>query len=315
MQYRVHYKEIMKESTIRVIEGGGRGFRRADVCGTKIGPVYSSTQPITGVEQLMEFITEGLSGQVSAVAASMAGEIKNHSSVVVSPNLHFLDGVNLGELIGRATSLPVYVANDMESSIVGMAQLFPQLEYFLGMTWSSGIGMRIFSHGQILSDAEGGHVCIDYSPFAPLCGCGLRGCVEAIASGNNVERRIVSELRARGLSLPELPLSAALDEAYHLRLEPWASDIYRLITLAMGRYLASLQTILHLPAIVWKGTFALKALRLPGIEEAIRAEMCKHLMQPAWEHDLKFYFVPEPPELIPDGDSFIGAAKLASNFC
>ncbi len=303
----------MKELTVSVVEGGGKGFRQAKVRGKNIGSVIIPVKPIETVEQLLGFIKDGLSDQESAIAVATAGVIENHSRVVVSPNIHFLDGVDLGNLVSQATGKPVYVANDMESSVVGMAELFPEPKYFICMTWSSGIGMRIYKDGRILSDAEGGHVCIDHSPFAPLCGCGLRGCIEAIAGGKSVERRIVSELEARGISLPEPPLSTAFDAAY-LRQEPWATDIYRLITVGMGRYLASLQTVLHLPAIIWKGTFALKALRLFGIEKAIRYEMRKHLINFAWESDLKFYFVPEPPELIPDGDSFIGAAKLASDY-
>jgi predicted NBD/HSP70 family sugar kinase len=173
-----------------------------------------------------------------------------------------------------------------------------------------------------VAEEEGGHVCLDYSPFAPLCGCGRRGCVEAIAGGKAVERRIVAELEARGLEpsklmhLNGLPtdasLSTLLDQAYwnkHL----WALEIYRIITTAMGRYLADLQTQLHLPAIIWKGTFAQKALRLPGIEEAIRQEMRQHLINPRWEEELRFYFVPQPPMTITDSEAFIGAAHLAAS--
>lgn len=46
---------------------------------------------------------------------------------------------------------------------------------------------RIF-HGRTGSAAEGGHVTIDYR--GPICNCGKRGCIEALASGTAIARRM-----------------------------------------------------------------------------------------------------------------------------
>ncbi len=308
----------MAQKTVRVIEGGGKGFRRTDVCNGEIGDVLipKSTMPIRTFEELVAFAGRDLAQGTVATAYSVAGIIKGHSLVEVSPNLHFLDGADLGKLTKEATGLPTYVANDMEASVTGMHVLFPELNYFLGITWSSGIGIRIFKDGKILSDSEGGHLCIDPSPFAQLCGCGRRGCAEAIVAGKGMGRRIVAELEARGINAPQgKSVFALLDEDY-LVGEAWALDTYWIITTGLGLYLTILQNIFHLPAIVWKGTFAKKSLALEGVEEAIRATMRERLMNPAWEKDLKFYIVPGPtrPNLMEDGDSFLGAAQLALDF-
>jgi glucokinase len=45
---------------------------------------------------------------------------------------------------------------------------------------------KIF-HGRTGSAAEGGHVSIDYR--GPACGCGKKGCIEALASGTAIARR------------------------------------------------------------------------------------------------------------------------------
>ena len=45
---------------------------------------------------------------------------------------------------------------------------------------------KIF-HGRTGSAAEGGHVSIDYR--GPTCGCGKKGCIEALASGTAIARR------------------------------------------------------------------------------------------------------------------------------
>ena len=59
-------------------------------------------------------------------------------------------------------------------------------------TLGTGIGTGIvfdrrIYHGRTGSAAEGGHVTIDY--HGPVCGCGKRGCIEALASGTAIARR------------------------------------------------------------------------------------------------------------------------------
>jgi glucokinase len=59
-------------------------------------------------------------------------------------------------------------------------------------TLGTGIGTGIvfdrkIYHGRTGSAAEGGHVTIDY--HGPQCGCGKRGCIEALCSGPAIARR------------------------------------------------------------------------------------------------------------------------------
>ena len=52
---------------------------------------------------------------------------------------------------------------------------------------------RIY-HGRTGAAAEGGHVTIDYK--GPVCGCGKRGCIEALASGPRIAARAREKLAA-----------------------------------------------------------------------------------------------------------------------
>jgi glucokinase len=64
-------------------------------------------------------------------------------------------------------------------------------------TLGTGIGTGIvfdrrIYHGRTGSAAEGGHVTIDYN--GPQCGCGKRGCIEALCSGPAIARRAKAKL-------------------------------------------------------------------------------------------------------------------------
>ena len=66
------------------------------------------------------------------------------------------------------------------------------VEHQVFMTLGTGVGGGVITHGVLLRGAQGaggelGHVTLD--PDGPLCGCGNRGCLEALASGTAIQRR------------------------------------------------------------------------------------------------------------------------------
>jgi glucokinase len=74
-------------------------------------------------------------------------------------------------------------------------------------TLGTGIGTGIvfdrrIYHGRTGSAAEGGHVTIDY--HGPVCGCGKRGCIEALASGTAIARRARERLEKLRESSPKM---------------------------------------------------------------------------------------------------------------
>jgi predicted NBD/HSP70 family sugar kinase len=295
---------------VRVIDGGGTGFRRADVCGAEVENIVTTKDAgvvIPTCDSLINFAVKDLDPKklYSGIAYSMAGLIEDHSRIIKSPNVHFLNGVDLASLTHDKVKRAVAVFNDMDSAVTGMATILSGEKCFMGITWSSGIGLRIWDNGKILSVAEGGHMVLDSSPFALLCGCGKRGHAEAIIGGQSIKRRVVAETEALGIEIPKgIHPCRFLDEEY-AREQAWAINLYYVIGENMGIFLANIQTLLHLPLIVWKGTFALNALR--SLEPIIRSKMQKVLIDPSWayEENLSFLITPVPD----DRDAMIGAAK------
>lgn len=306
-------KETKNKACIRVIDGGGAGFRRADVLGTEVQNLVTTKEKsivISDFGSLINFVTEDFEpDKFGGIAYALAGVIKNNDLVVKSPNAHFLDGIKLAFKTEAKTKKPSAVFNDMEAAIIGMAFLFPEENYFLGITWSSGIGLRIWKDGKILSVAEGGHMVLDPSPFAPLCGCGKKGHAEAIIGGHAIKRRVIAETEALGIKIPEDKRPCQFLDEEFAKGEIWAKNLYQMIGEGMAIFLANIQTLLHLPLIVWKGTFALKTLK--ALEPIIRSKMQEVLIDPSWadESNLRFDF-----SVTDDKDSLIGAAQAFKTF-
>ncbi len=333
---------------IRVIDIGGDGFRRVDIESSAIEKIKTEDvekvraeikekikdtdilkrkkESISDLDSLMRFVVDGLDGgRIKGIAYSVAGVIEDHRLIKNSPNAHFLDDVDLKEKTEgylKEAELESFVFNDMETAVTGMATLLGKPSYFMGITWSTGIGLRIWSDGKILSVAEGGHMVLEPSPFAPLCGCGKRGHAEAIIGGASIERRVVAEASALGLP-DELNITFGkaegqirapmfLDEAYlgqySSEAKIWAGDFYGRVVRGMGIFLANIQSLLNLPLIVWKGTVAREVLwgRLK-LEPEVREVMREYLIDPSWADQDNLRLVETPGQ--GDRDAFIGAAE------
>ncbi|MCX6722337.1 MAG: ROK family protein [Candidatus Staskawiczbacteria bacterium] len=288
---------------IRVIDGGGNGFRRADVFGTKVRNLVKTKKgEITCVEQLTSFVDGGTLADIAGISYAVAGDIKD-GVVIKSPQLPWLNGVDLKAATKDCLCKQTAVVNDMDGAVAGMGALLNWPSYFMGITWSSGIGARVCRNGQIIAQCEAGHTQLDHSPFAPLCGCGLRGCVEAIIGGEAMTRRILQETEIKGIKIPEgiHPL-AFLDDKFQIG-DHWAQEVYDVVALGMGTYLATIQNLFRLPLVVWKGTFAINRLKI--MEKIIRHYMRSILMNKAWEPEMVFVFSPQP-----ETDALIGAAAI-----
>jgi glucokinase len=122
------------------------------------------------------------------------------------------DGFPLRDRVGRHCKLPVTFANDANAAAygefwIGSGRDFSSMVLF---TLGTGIGCGIIVDevvidGQHGYGAECGHIVIDCSPQARMCGCGQTGHFEAYASATAVVSRVREALEAgRPSSLREL---------------------------------------------------------------------------------------------------------------
>jgi len=194
-----------------------------DVGGTKVAAGVISPQgkllsevkyPTANVRELLlstiaEAIAEVRRGyEVGGVCLAVPGFILARENKVLSAaNLEAIEGIPLKEELGGRTGLPVTVENDANAAAWGEFRFGAgkDVEDLVLVTLGTGVGGGVISHGVLLRGARGtggelGHITVQ--PAGPRCGCGNRGCLEALASGTAIARRakkVASERPDSGL--------------------------------------------------------------------------------------------------------------------
>lgn len=121
--------------------------------------------------------------------------------VLSSPNLLGLKNFNITDPIEEHFGVPTKLENDATAATIA-ERLFGagrETDNFVYMTLSTGIGGGAFVNGKILEGHNGlagefGHMVIMSN--GPTCGCGRKGCLEAIASGKGIARRVSENITA-----------------------------------------------------------------------------------------------------------------------
>ncbi|MCY3712847.1 MAG: ROK family protein [Gemmatimonadetes bacterium] len=139
---------------------------------------------------------------LAGVGVSCGGPLDTETGVVFAPpNLPGWDEVPLKAWLESALSLPVFVENDANASALaewsfGAGRGCRHMVY---MTMSTGIGGGIILDGRLYrgpgdTAGEVGHMTIVEN--GPVCGCGKRGCLEALCSGPSIARRAREKAQA-----------------------------------------------------------------------------------------------------------------------
>jgi glucokinase len=204
---------------------------------------------------------EAAAVSVQRIGVGCAGPVDLKAGLVLRPpNLPGWTRVPLTELLQQALGLPIVLENDANAAALG------EFRYGAGrgatsivyMTVSTGIGGGIVLDGRIwhgLKDAAGeiGHITVD--PDGPVCGCGNRGCLEAIASGTSIARRAKEILAAgRPSKLGRVANPTAADVVRCAKEgDPVASEVWDRAVRYLGIGVAAVVTILAPERIVIGG--------------------------------------------------------------
>ncbi len=245
-------------------------------------PTLAERGPEYALQLLFDMVREtvvlaGLEQKaISAIGVSCGGPLDTKTGIVYSPpNLPGWDALPLKTQLESEFQIPVTIENDANASALAEYRFGGGRGYnaVLYMTMSTGIGGGIVLDGQVYHGAndsagEVGHQIL--VPDGPRCGCGKRGCLEALCSGPAIARRAQAAVRKQlidgNASTVLLDLAGGRIEdikSEHV-LEAGRQDDVLALQLVeetayyMGWGIANLVNILN-PDIVLLGTIAIAA--------------------------------------------------------
>lgn len=139
---------------------------------------------------------------IRGIGVGSPGPLDPRTGVIIdTPNLGWKK-FPLGDVLSKAFNVPVLVDNDVNVGTYG-EYVFGKVKdckHLVGIFPGTGIGGGIILDGKILhgysgSAGEVGHMTLEID--GPYCGCGKRGCLEALASRIAIASQVAA-LAARG---------------------------------------------------------------------------------------------------------------------
>jgi glucokinase len=155
--------------------------------------IHAGTKTIIAVAEDLLSRAKDFKVEIAAIGVGAAGFVDaGTGSITFSPNLTY-DDPQVAEALRGRVGLPVIVDNDANAAAwgertFGCAQGCDDVSL---VTLGTGIGSGFIAGGRLIRGATGagaelGHTIVD--PDGPQCGCGLRGCLEQLASGTAIAR-------------------------------------------------------------------------------------------------------------------------------
>lgn len=193
------------------IDIGGTNLRAAVISAR--GEVVKKTKEPSGgdvLESLQKIISSLYAGvgidlqrDVAGIGIGVAGLVDRKKGVVLlSPNLHAVEGINFVESLQKQFPVPVFIENDANAAAVGEKWMGAGRGFnnFVLLTLGTGIGGGIVYEGRLANvAAEIGHMSINAD--GEKCPCGNSGCLELYAAARAMKARAVSALEKDAKSL------------------------------------------------------------------------------------------------------------------
>lgn len=183
--------------------------------------------------------------KVLGAGVTLSGSVSSDGKVSLSSPMGWKN-VPLQEILSEYFIFPVRVYSNRIRLLAEFA-INPVIEKknILYLNVANGVGSTVYMNGQLIYGATGrygetGHIVVN--PDGPLCGCGNKGCLEALISGPALESKIKQDIQAGAQTAfkeilnqktngpaPEILLSnwaelATLGDQYAISLKKYAMD-------------------------------------------------------------------------------------------
>jgi glucokinase len=278
-------KGALAHSVVAVDLGGTKVLAgvvnpKGEILGMAKRPTKADAGVDTVVERIVKTVRDavedagGEMSEIVAVASGAPGPLDPEKGVVrYPPNLPGWVNVPFAKMLSDGLdNVPVFIENDANLGILGEYILGAGQGYknLAGFFVGTGIGGGLVLDGKLWQGshktaAEMGHMVV--LAEGPVCGCGRRGCLEALASRTAIERDIWAGIKAgRESVVPEIMkrdrrerlTSGALAEAYAQK-DDLVMDVFGRAQFYLGIAVSSIINLID-PEIVIMGGGVVEAM-------------------------------------------------------
>ncbi len=248
----------------------------------------------TAVDRLKGLIADiwPTQGTVRAIGAAAPGYVDPELGIIyVAPNIPGWNGLPLRQVLEDQFDVPVFLGNDANLAALGEWRFGAGQGYHhvLYLTISTGIGGGVVVNDRLLQGARGlaaevGHITVE--PNGPLCGCGKRGHLEAVASGTGIAHYVAGRLAAGAVSnylKSGTPSAKEISQAA-AQGDPLSLEAIQRAGTYIGHALADFLHLLN-PSIVILGGGVSRSGEL--LFQPIRAAMNESVISPEYTRDLQ----------------------------
>jgi glucokinase len=282
-----------------------------------------SDKPRKLMEEIADLVEEAMDkadvkwSAIRAISIGAPGAVDPVRGIVRNaPNLGWKD-VRLGAKLKRILGVPVLVENDVNVGAAGEHALGAAqgAHDVVGIFVGTGIGGGIILHDELYDGSRGaagelGHMTL--MADGPKCGCGKRGCAEALASRTAMERDVRAAIK-EGQKSVVLEIMKERDYARMTsrivmlalrRKDPVMRQVIARAEYYLGLLVASVVNLLDPECVVIGG----------GIAERLQEDFVKPIRETAYEYFLQqrdAHRIRILPGLLGDNAGALGAAVLA----
>jgi glucokinase len=243
-------EEVVDEAVLALDFGGTQlrtavAFGNGTLSGRRATRTPRTAEDIVraAVAQLNETIVDASANhpRPPMLAISAPGPLDPHAGALLTPpNLdRSLWDFPFAHAVGDGIGLPALMERDTQVAVLAETEFGAAIgeRNCVYVTVSTGIGGGVVADGRLLRGADGlagelGHMTVDYN--GPLCGCGMPGHLEAMASGTGIARRaIAAGLAAEDGAEIDARRVAVLEESGNDRASEIMSDARRAFAAAV----------------------------------------------------------------------------------
>jgi glucokinase len=222
--------------------------------------------------------------EIKAIGVGTPGQLDRKRGIAIQAPSMGWSNVPLAQFLSNRYGVPTYIENDINVAALGEFSCLGESEAnAVYVNVGTGIGAGIILSGKLFlgnhgNSGEFGHLTME--PMGPLCNCGNRGCLEAIAAGPAIGARATQWARARknsqmhSLAL-ERELTAKEVSEFARSGDPLAIAVLEETGMYLGRGIADLVCLFDPGMVIFGGSVILNS---PYVWDAMLAEAEARLM-------------------------------------